>query len=323
MSRLFLGLDGGGSKTLALLSDEEGQILGRGDGGPSNFHVLGPERAFAVLEQTIISAFADAGLHLAPIAAAVLGMAGVDRPEEHALCQAWARQFLGGAAVRIVNDAQLVLEYPVAGHPNGSQIAVISGTGAIVYGRRAGSVDENLSALERCSGWGYLFGDEGSGFWVGQEALRAVARAVDGRSTEGLSLVQPVLQFWGLKQPQQLITYVYGQAAPRSEIARLAKVVDELALLGDLAAQRIIEQAGVELALAFDAVARRLDFFTRQPLAVALAGGLFIHAQSLRQAFLQAVRQAGWLPDPITLVSEPAQGALHLALDLFKKGKEA
>jgi len=312
-ARLVLGLDGGGSKTLALLADEHGQILGRGCGGPSNFHVLGAERCFAVLEQTIAAAFADAGLNAVPLAAAVLGMAGVDRPEDRGPCLAWAEQFFTNAAVRIVNDAQLVLEYPAVGYPSGSQIAVISGTGAIVYGRNL-----NSEQLERSSGWGYLLGDEGSGFWIGQAALRSVARAADGRSVEGLSLVQPVLQFWGLEQPQQLIAHVYAQAAPRSEIARLARLINDLALAGDVAARRIIEQAGAELGLAFHAVAQRLGFSAGQPLAVALAGGVLIHAQAVRQAFLQSVQQAGWLAEPVTLVNEPAEAAVRLAMALLE-----
>lgn len=309
---MILGLDGGGSKTLALLADENGQVLGRGLAGPSNFHVLGPERTFAVLEECVRAAFADAGLSPAPLRSVVLGLSGVDRSEDQAPCLAWSKHFFGNAALAIVNDAQIVLDYPVAGMHTGSLLAVISGTGAIVYGRNAGNLDGQ--GMERSSGWGYLLGDEGSGFWIGQAALRAVTRATDGREEAGRSLVQPLLAFCGLQQPQQLIAHIYGQAAPRSYIARLTRVVDELAQAGDAAAQQIVDRAGFELALAVQAVVRRLQFSAGTPLACALAGGVLIHAESVRGAFLQHSRAFGLSLSPVTLAVEPAQGALRRAL---------
>jgi len=129
---LFLGIDGGGSKTTALLADADGQTIGRGVAGPSNYHVVGVEMAYAALDAAITAAFVDAALPPEPFAALCLGMAGVGRPEDRRVIQAWADAHYPGAVLRIANDAELVL---AAGTPEGWGVAVIAGTGSLVYGR--------------------------------------------------------------------------------------------------------------------------------------------------------------------------------------------
>ena len=136
MSKLLLGLDGGGSKTLALLADAGGRIIGRGSAGASNYQNIGATAAWAALDTAIAAAFADAGLPPGDVAAVGLGLAGVDRPEDRVLFEGWAAGRFGGAPVVIANDAELVL---AAGTPDGWGIAVISGTGLdCVRPQRAG-----------------------------------------------------------------------------------------------------------------------------------------------------------------------------------------
>ena len=116
MSKLLLGLDGGGSKTLALLAGADGSVLGRGIAGASNYQNIGEIAAWAALGAAIAAAFADAGLEPSDVAAVGLGLAGVDRPEDRALFEGWAAERFGGAPVVIANDAELVL---AAGTPDG------------------------------------------------------------------------------------------------------------------------------------------------------------------------------------------------------------
>ena len=107
--QLVLGIDGGGSKTTALLAELSGATLGRGVAGASNFQAIGHAAAEAALAEAAAAAFAAANLSPQPLTAICLGLAGVDRPHERAHFHAWATARFPGAVVRIVNDAELVL----------------------------------------------------------------------------------------------------------------------------------------------------------------------------------------------------------------------
>jgi len=187
----LIGVDGGGSKTVALLSDSDGRLLGLGTGGPSNYHVTGMQAAGAALTQSVRAAFANAGLEPCSPRAICLGLSGVDRPADQAEIQAWLDAEMPGTQAVIVNDAELVL---AAGTPAGWGVALICGTGSIAYGR----TQEGRTA--RAGGWGYLLGDEGSGYAIGLAALRAVVRASDGRAPH-TRLTHSILEYWSLATP--------------------------------------------------------------------------------------------------------------------------
>ena len=131
-ARLLLGVDAGGSKTRALVADAEGHVLGRGLAGRANYQSTGFPNAAASLSAAITEACRAAGARPEAVGAAVLGLAGVARPEDQALYRAWAADFLPSARVRITNDAELVL---AAGTPAGWGFALICGTGSIALGR--------------------------------------------------------------------------------------------------------------------------------------------------------------------------------------------
>jgi len=305
MSELLLGLDGGGSKTLALLADAAGRIIGRGSAGASNYQNIGATAAWAALDAAIAAAFAAAGLPPGNVAAVGLGLAGVDRPEDRALFEGWAAGRFGGAPVVIANDAELVL---AAGTPDGWGIALISGTGSIVFGRSP------RGEMARAGGWGHIMGDEGSGYAIGVEALRAVMRAYDGRG-QATALTDAVLAHWSLETPTDLVGRVYRESDGTAEIATLAALVDAAAGGGDAVAAAILGAAGRELALTVQAVVRRLAL--PMPAPCALAGGAIVKGRAVRAAFQAALDAAGLHLDPITPVTEPAQGAIRLAANLL------
>jgi len=306
MSELLLGLDGGGSKTLALLADAAGRIIGRGSAGASNYQNIGATAAWAALDAAIAAAFAAAGLPPGNVAAVGLGLAGVDRPEDRALFEGWAAGRFGGAPVVIANDAELVL---AAGTPDGWGIALISGTGSIVFGRSP------RGEMARAGGWGHIMGDEGSGYAIGVEALRAVMRAYDGRG-QATALTDAVLAHWSLETPTDLVGRVYRESDGTAEIATLSALVDAAAGGGDAVAAAILGAAGRELVLTVHAVVRRLAL--PMPAPCALAGGVIIKGQQVRAAFLAALEMFGLRLDPITPVTEPAQGAIRLAAGLLR-----
>ena len=308
-SQAFLiGVDGGGSKTVALLADWEGHVLGRGTGGPSNYQVMGIQAAGTALSDSIRAAFADAGLGLCTPRAICLGLSGVDRPADQAVIRAWVNAEMPGALAVIVNDAELVL---AAGTPSGWGVALICGTGSIAYGR----TPEGRTA--RAGGWGYLLGDEGSGYAIGLAALQAVARASDGRTPQ-TTLAHSILEHWSLAAPQDLIGQVYQGRVPTQDIAALARFVEAAASEGDSVAQGILQQAGYELALAVMAVARRLGMQGAIPCAQ--AGSVIVKGRFIGRAFVESAVVLGLHLDPVTPVTEPAQGALRLARQQVANG---
>lgn len=300
--RYLMGIDGGGSKTAALLADETGRVLGRGAAGASNFQVVGHEAAQAAIVAAMAAAAAAAGMApQPPLSALCIGLSGVDRPGERVFFQQWAAALCPAARVLIANDAELVL---AAGTPQGWGLALICGTGAIVYGRSL------AGQTARADGWGHLLGDEGSGYAIGLAALRAVMRAYDGRGP-ATALSEAILARWALTAVPELVPRVYRELAGKHEIAALFPAVDAAAAAGDPEAQRILADASHELALATQAVIHRLEL--PAPVPCALAGGVVVGSQLVRSEFLAAAEKLGLMLAPITPVAEPALGAIALA----------
>lgn len=304
--RLFVGVDGGGTKTLALLADEQGELLGRGQAGTANYQTAGEEAALAAIERAVADAFAHAGIPLRPPDAICLGLAGVDRPDDRVLFEGWLAERMPHAAGVVVNDADLLL---AAGTPEGWGVAVICGTGAIAVGRRADGRGD------RADGWGPLLGDAGSGYAMGRATLRAVMRAADGRGL-ATSLTEMVLAHWKLAAPEALIDRVYRRPLAPRDVARLAVLAEQAAQAGDAVALHVVDEAGRALAESAATVVRKLALPTPTPCA--LAGGAILYGITIRRAFLAAAEAARLRLEPVQLVTEPAQGAVRLALRAAK-----
>jgi N-acetylmuramic acid 6-phosphate etherase len=298
---LYLGIDGGGTHTVALLAGRGGAVLGRGTAGPSNRQAVGTERALAALDEAVSAAFAAADRNRTPVASACLGLAGADRPEDQAVIREWAERVRLAGQVEATSDAAILL---AAGTPEGWGLVLIAGTGSIAFGRAADG------RRARAGGWGHLLGDEGSAYALVMAALRAVARAADGRGP-ATSLTERLLARLGVSHPQGLIAAVYRSGRDRADLAALAPLVVEAAEEDEVTA-RIVEEEAQELAQAGAAVAGQLGWAS--PLPVALAGGLLLGSAGYRERVLRGLRSLGVQPRAVTLVEEPAQGALQLAL---------
>jgi len=302
VAELLLGVDGGGSKTLALVADPRGRVLGRGIGGSSNYQSVGFAAATGALEAAITDALRSAGSDPAcPIAAACFGLAGVGRPADRATFNAWLKEHGRIRRWTLVNDAELVL---AAGTPAGWGVALICGTGSFCYGR---APDGRTS---RAGGWGHLIGDEGSGYALGVQALRLATQTADGRA-DAQAMLHTLLHHWQLSDPAELVHYVYDPARTRADIAALAEPITALAEQGDRFARELVDQAAYELGRMVAAVVRRLGLET-PPLAT--GGGRFGAGSNLGQAI---AAQAGVVLGPIRHVHEPAGGALVLARRLL------
>jgi N-acetylmuramic acid 6-phosphate etherase len=303
-SPLVLGIDGGGSHTVALLAagtSDKWTILGRGTAGPSNRQAVGQERTLAALDEAINAAFAAAGLARCPVASACLGLAGADRADDQCMIREWAQRVRLADRVEVTSDASILL---AAGTPQGWGLALIAGTGSIAFGRSA----DGRGA--RAGGWGYLLGDEGSAYALVMAGLQAVVRAADGRGP-ATRLSEHFLSRLGLNQPQELVAAVYRSGRDRADFAALAPLVLELAETDEVAGE-LVEQQARELARAGQAVMRQLGM--EGPIPLALAGGLLMGSKVYRQRVLHALTTFGVQPNPIDHVEEPARGAIALAL---------
>ena len=298
--RHVLGIDAGGTKTVGLLADETGRVLAEARAGGANLQTHG--------ELEVEKVFHDIIERLSPqerIDALGLGIAGVDRPRDEAVVRGILRRLGHRESVRVVNDAMIAL---VAGAPERFGIVILAGTGSIAYG-----VDrEGRSA--RAGGYGSLLADEGSGYWLGHEALRAVVRASDGRGPE-TQIVELVLRSLAIDSVAELVPLVYEKAMPQHQIAALASLVLKASANGDAVATRILSDAAAELALAARSVARQLGF-GKDAFPLVLAGGVLKASPTLPSLIEARLEMPG--ARLLRLEGEPAKGAVTLALDLLR-----
>src|SRR6185503_16044016 len=262
--------------------------------GSANVSSVGTEEAGRQLD-VILQQLGGNG-----ISAVCAGAAGVDTPASEARLRHLLAERLPDARIRVVHDSQLILA--AAGVLDG--IAVISGTGSVAWGRHDGQ-------HARAGGWGYLLGDEGSGYWVAREAVRRTLARVD-RDEPADRLGQQLAADCGLQFPEQLLDHFYAQPERRYWAGR-ARVVFELAKGGDEVSTSIVDAAGTALAGLASAVATRLG----SPGPVVLAGGLAVNQPALQKVARQQLTERG-ISDVRVLAVDPVRGAVELAQRLLE-----
>jgi N-acetylglucosamine kinase-like BadF-type ATPase len=295
-----LGIDVGGTKTICLLANEDGRVLAEAREAGANLQGVGELALEKVLHRVMETALA--GQHVMP-AAICLGIAGVDRSEDQAVVQGVMDRIGYKATILIVNDALVALQAGIGDAPG---IVIVSGTGSIAYGRNA------RDEAARAGGWGYVLGDEGSGYWIGRLALRAVVRNADGRGRE-TSLTPRLLGHFGLTGASELIHKVYHEELAPSAIGALARYVQEARDDGDLVAASILDLAAEELVSAAAAVMRRLEM-ERESFSFVLAGGMFHALPWLCTQLKMLLPSLAPQSRTVRLEQEPALGAVQLAV---------
>lgn len=297
---LIVGVDAGGTKTAGVVADESGHVLRSVRAAGANLHVHGE-----LAVEKVLAGLLDELCPEERPEALCLGMAGVDRPGEDALIRALLRRlgFRGNAMV--VNDALVAI---AAGAPDRVGVVVIAGTGSIAYG-----VDRRGRSA-RAGGLGPMLADEGSAGWVGHRALLAAVRATEGRG-ESTVLKDAIFSVLTVGSLSDLPAMAYGGGLTRERLAELAPTVIAVAQNGDRVAQGILEEASTELASAARSVVRQLDF-AGAPYPLIFSGGLFKGLPGLVDAVSRKARLEGAVP--YRLAREPAEGALDLALDLYR-----
>ena len=311
---IFLGIDGGGSKTSCLIGDET-SVLGTGTAAGSNIVRVGEAQARESLASAIRQACTVANLKPSQITRVCVGLAGAGRPEISERVKSIVWELISGEitpspispeAINVVGDMVIALE---AAFGDGPGVIVIAGTGSIAYGRgRDGQI-------ARAGGWGFAISDEGSGHWIGRNALAASLRAWDESQTEHAPLLEGLMKSWKIETREKLV--LAANATPPPDFAGLFPAVMDLANSGDPLARDVLTQAGIQLADRAGIVIRRL-FLNSGSIPVAMSGGVFRSSALVRQVFYNSLRSECTEAILNPGVIEPVRGALEIA----RKGVE-
>ena len=310
---LVLGLDGGGTKTVCVLMDNTGQVLGRGEAGASNYQSVGKKAAFSSIQSALTQAVASTGI--VKVEAICLGLAGVERPRDIQVAHSFVEQLrssdvlpvtwaLQPSNIVICNDALIALVGGV-GHAEG--IVAIAGTGSIIFGRN------HQGCTKRVGGWGHILGDEGSAYYIAVQGMQAALRAYDGRC-ESTSLQEHLKQHLGLSSLENLVEVIYQQGWGVKEIAALAPIVDQAAASGDEVAINIIENAVKELVRATQVVINAI-FSPTEVFEVVTIGSVWRGFSLIRERFEASLVARKPLAKVILPRHEPAYGAGLLAIN--------
>ena len=295
-----LGIDAGGTKTVCYLADSEGRVVGEGRGGGANLQAHGELEVEKVLHEVVEKAIGTRAI--LPFAVC-LGVAGVDREEDDRVVRAIMRRLGFRTHTLVVNDALIAL---VAGVGNEPGVVLIAGTGSIAYGVNASGF------AARSGGWGFVLGDEGSGYWIGRQALEAVVRESDGRGPR-TELTPLVLQHFNLPRAEGLVREVYDRGPQRQAIAALGAVVETARTGGDVVASEILNLAGEELTRAAGSVIAKLEM-RGQAFGTVLSGSIFRVIPWLAEDVTRRLAEVAPRTTVARLTVEPAHGAVQLAL---------
>ena len=306
---LVLGIDGGGSKTVAWIArcqtDGETVVVGRGISGGSNALAMGLKPALESLSQAVEAARNEAKANPGPLAAAVVCLAGSDRAEIQQPILRWAEQHGVARRCRVDHDALPVL---AAGSAEGWGVALISGTGSFAFGQ------DRRGRYARNGGWGFLLGDEGSGYAIARAGLRAAIRMADGCGP-ATRLLDDFLSRFRCTQAADLVPAIYRFAHDPGAVAAFSPLVFDAAESGDTMANSIVVEAGRDLAVMVATVAAKLDF-GNGPFPLAITGGVLLGNRLLSETVQAGVAEHGLRVSPVVPVPDPVAGAVRLAARL-------
>ena len=284
-----IGLDIGGTKTRGVRF-VEGRVVADESVGSSNVQNVSREEAARNLAElfsrigggTVEQVYAGAG--------------GIDTDDDAAALAALISPHVPGARITVVHDSRLLLA--AGGASTG--VAVIGGTGSAAWGRNG------RGAEARAGGWGYLLGDEGSGYWLGREAVRHSLRRMN-QGLEPDELTTALLDSCGVDHPNKLIALFHAATTGRRYWAQRARLVVEAADAGHAASRELVDQAGRDLAQLAEQTLRQLGIDG----PVILGGGLGMNVAPLQESFRRNLEASG-ITDVRVLDQEPVFGVLQL-----------
>jgi len=305
----ILGVDGGGTKTTAVIASSEGKILVESTSGASSVTSVGEKRAAENLNSAVFEAAGNLDADDLKFTSSSFGFAGLNVEDDLRIYRSIVfnerlKKHLEQEKVFICNDTRIGLE---AGSSAPNKIIIIAGTGSNCFGinesgRQAG-----------CTGWDYILADEGSGYEVSVRALRSVMRAYDGRGAQTM-LSRAILEELGLKYETDIVRWTYGKPFSKERLGKFARIVCSCADKGDAISRRILGDEASESILSVSTVVEKLGL-EENKFDLVFVGGLFKCEKHFKNIVIDGLRQRFKGISFRPLVAKPVHGAIKLALD--------
>ncbi|WP_442603598.1 N-acetylglucosamine kinase [Paenibacillus sp. KN14-4R] len=314
----LLAVDGGGTKCLAMVVDEKGNILGTGRSGSCNYQGVGR----AAVKQELILAIREAlnGFEVIQdsldqsieVECAVFALAGLDTNYDREIIYSLVDEALDELNMKVDN---LIIENDgfaaLIGATGGKAgVLVIAGTGSIVFG-----INEQGESA-RAGGWGHVVGDEGSGYWIGKRAITAILCAEDGRG-KPTRLGEWILPHLGVKDSEDLYNWTYSDEATIEKIAGLQAMVRTAYIAGDEVSKELLEAAVHELFSGVRIVIEKLGLI-QTPITIILQGGVLENGDFMRQLLMEKLQKLAPLSKLYTVSNEPIEGIIAMGLSKLK-----
>ena len=303
-----IGVDGGGSKTLAVLANLKKEILARAETGPSNLRNVGIKTAGANISEAILKTINGiSGKNVFSIFIALAAVEEEFKSEKEKIKREIFKNPKISKALR--GDIEIVSDQIAAfraGTDEKDGLVLIAGTGSVCHGRRG-------KKEVKTGGWGWA-NDEGSGFWAGQKGYQAIFKDLDGRGPK-TKITKLVFKEWKLKNKEDLMKKIYGKDSIRN-ISLISKTVDKASQMGDKVARKILEEAGEELSILAISVIKRLNFHNKK-FPLVLIGAMF-KSKIILNKLKKEIKKLAPRTEFIFPKEEPVIGAIKLAIENLK-----
>jgi glucosamine kinase len=300
---LVSGVDGGATKTIAVVGTLDGTLLASARGASSNYHNIGVGKAAKSIRICVNSACRRAQASSGNLETVIMGLAAMDSPMDFRAGQRVAGLTDLGKRRIVVHDSVIVIYAATLGRPG---IVVNAGTGSFAAGI------STSGRTIRAGGWGNVIDDEGSAYHVGKLGIRAALRALDGTERK-TAIAKLVVRKFKLQTLEDIVHEVYNRPMTVKEISSVSKLVAQAAVNGDKVARGIFAYEGRALATLVCTIARRLDM-TRSKLNIYCTGGVFKAGPIFLNPFREELRRN--VPSFVLRRPrfEPVIGAFVLAL---------
>lgn len=297
--RFYAGIDGGGTSTRAVLADQNGICRVVCSGGPSNLLAVTPEELGLLLSGLFEKLCSGAGIKPGEIAHAAVCLAGIGRKEQETTAVSVIESSVPGVPFTVTTDINAAVTGAI---PDTSGVVLISGTGSIACAK------DSQDVVFRSGGWGWMLGDEGSGYWIGAEILRRIFKIADGILPE-TGITKNVLEFLEIESVQDAVSLLYTHDKPASKIASLAPIVLNANVTGDETAVSVIQSAADSLAALTESAVKKAELTS--PVTLCMFGSVVENSEFLRHAVMDRLGSGYVLRHPRLI---PAAGAVLLAL---------
>ncbi|WP_289356181.1 BadF/BadG/BcrA/BcrD ATPase family protein [Paenibacillus sp. S-12] len=317
----LLAVDGGGTKCLVRLLDREGTVLGQGKGGSSNYQGVGGDEVIRALSHGIEAALHDycrrheyrMSYEAVAIDCAVFALAGLDTEHDRQIITGLVQSVLNKLSLEadhviVENDGYAALLGATGGEPG---VLVIAGTGSIIFGVN----DDGQTA--RAGGWGHRVGDEGSGYWIGKEAIRTILKSYDGRETS-TGLGEWILLHLGVNNEEELFNWTYSKEYSIDKVSELAEIVNRAAVAGNREASQILVAAADELFQGAAAVINHLSLLNTR-FTMVLQGGVLRHEGHVRNRLMHKIEAYAPKVSFHEASREPIDGVTAMGISYLQK----